>query len=265
MKSVPRRGRSGPFFSLFRRVIFDHRQIGVSQYRQGDVPVPTVPAPHLVLVQPHPRLRGGRLSPLASSKHSSMAHTGSPRPLPTPPVSSPRGRSTHSRVIAMMPRWFWCRFPRADFHSLRSGPVGGAPVIPRTPAYWLRTDSAATIIRAGKLFTPPAPFQWPSPCSERACQSAIVQRPGRLIGQTPESCPPPSGLGPAGGRPRRRVGPLRERRRNGDHGLADRPQRLRGPERPGAAEAERSGFGNGHLQRASCSASPSTTSPWSTA
>ena len=31
----------------------DYCQIGVGQHRQGDVPVPAVPPPHLVLVQSH--------------------------------------------------------------------------------------------------------------------------------------------------------------------------------------------------------------------
>ena len=60
-------------------------QIGVGQHRQGDVPVPAIPAAHLVLVKAHPRLRGGRLCPLASSKHSSMAHL-----VPATLTSSPR-------------------------------------------------------------------------------------------------------------------------------------------------------------------------------
>ena len=52
----------------------DHRQVGLRQYRQNDVPVPAVPPQYLVLVQTHPRFRGDRLCPLSSSKHSSMAH-----------------------------------------------------------------------------------------------------------------------------------------------------------------------------------------------
>ena len=71
-----------------------------------------------------------------------------------------------------------------------------------------------------------------------------------------KAVPPPSGPGPAGGRP---AGVSARSESGGATGItvrADRPQRLRGPERPGAAEPECSGLGNGHLQRAGCRLRP---------
>src|SRR5262249_32116067 len=42
-----------PLFLRCHRVHPCHRQIGIRQQRQRDVTVPCLPAPHLVLVQPH--------------------------------------------------------------------------------------------------------------------------------------------------------------------------------------------------------------------
>ena len=110
-ESVFRRGRSGPFFSSFHRLIPDHRQIGEGQHRQGDVPVPAIPPPHLVLVQAHPRLRGGRLCPLASSKHSSMVQR-LPATLTSSSKAVPPGHNRRNRPVP--PGWQCCAAPVAS-------------------------------------------------------------------------------------------------------------------------------------------------------
>ncbi len=102
---------SSPLFSVFHRLMPDHRRVRLRQHRQDDVTVPAIPPPDLGLVQAHPRLREGRLCPLASSKHSSMVHRV-PLPMPVPPGWSPPGHNRRSRPV--LRGWPNCGGPAAN-------------------------------------------------------------------------------------------------------------------------------------------------------
>ena len=129
----PRRD-SAPFpgASLRRDLMSDHRRAGVGQHRQGDMLLPALPAPHLVLIQPHLSL--GLLKALLYGPPGPgrLRHflQGSPRRAVAHVVSQPlwSGHAAPSQQLATS-----ARLPQTPYfhggpvvHSGSLGPVSSA-------------------------------------------------------------------------------------------------------------------------------------------